>query len=216
MRMRWLIGAVVALLVLVGAAIVPIGLGGASSQASADDDSRLVPVELVDKLLQKCQGDITLPENEVVYPDWVDADGSSPDRLWLVLYRFDPVSGEIRTAEPTAEQGEAIAAANECLAAYGLREWSDPPVFDAYHQDLYYRYLSGVLVPCLNARDLDAVVPVRAALQQFDPGVWFRNRVDDLDFDTAFDAWRACPPVPEYLVDAGRATDPIVTGFRNG
>jgi hypothetical protein len=207
MRMRDASIGAGAVLAVVVCALVPVWMS-TPTEADAEDPYR-VPTDLFHALVEECQGVVPLAVDQIVLPNWFDADGDIDSRVWLELYGVDPENGGLASAEPTAEQAALLAAANSCLAAYEMEGWQEPPQFDEFHRNMYYDYVAEALVPCLAARGIDARVPSRKAFATLDEGIWYQARLVGLDFPEALETWRACPPFPEYLKEAGNRPDPV-------
>lgn len=204
------VAAVVAL-----AALVPVWATASAGSAVEEVDGYVIPGELTEPLVEKCQGFIPVAVDQTVFPSWYGAEGDERLHLRMEVWQIDAPSGSMNPAEPTAEQAARLGEANACLASYSIDDWAQPPQFDAFHRNMYYEYVAGALVPCLVARGIDAEIPPRQAFKNFDASTWYyQNHIAGLDFDEALRTWRACPPVPEYLLVASRPRDPDVTIFQ--
>ena len=198
-----------AVLVVVLCALAPVWTSTSTGRTTA------IPTECrptcSTALVEECQGVVPLAADQTVLPNWIDADGEGDGegRVWLELYQVDPEDGMLSPADPTAEQAAPLAAANSCLGAYEMEEWREPPQFDAFHRNMYYDYVAGALVPCLVARGIDARVPVAGSLQAARPGRLVPGSARGARLPRGAETWRDCPPVPEYLEDAGHLPDPV-------
>jgi len=200
---------------IAAAAVIAVALGAlipvwtAATPSRDVPDEYRVPADLFYRLVEECQGVVPVSDDQAVLPNWVDNDADIDARAWLELYEVDPETGNLVPVEPTAEQAAMLAAANLCLGSYELEDWKEPPRFDAFHRNMYYDYVADALVPCLTARGIDARVPSRGAFETLEPGTWYQAQLIGLDFPEALRAWRACPPYPAYLEDAGHSPDPV-------
>lgn len=202
MRMRRaLIGGAVAAIVATSVA-APIWAMTPATQPVVAAAGGAIPGELYGLLWEKCARDIPTEADQALLPEAVASDETRGE-IRMILYRIEE-TGDIVQIEPSSEQEASIAEVNECLAPYELAPWSEPPQFDAFHRNMYYDYFASVLVPCLTSRDIHAIVPSRRAFEEFDVTNWYQRRIEVLGFEDAFEIWRSCPPVPDYLNDAAR------------
>ena len=158
MRSRALLAAGVGAVVLLGAAVVPIG-ASSLGRPEARVESTVVPFELSGLYVTDCDIERSI--------------------------RPQPAS---------------------CSGLYRVGGLTASPAFDPFHRAMYYGYLAGQLVPCLQNHGFAVELPSRDALRAIDVSAWYLTILlqDETDFDRAITTWYECPLIPSYLQDSAR------------
>ncbi|HEX2550132.1 MAG TPA: hypothetical protein VHK64_00940 [Nocardioidaceae bacterium] len=170
--MRWTLALIASALLLAGCTPQP--------QPAAETD--LVPHELIQQYTRSCTGPIENATGTFAY-----SIGSGPAS----------VIAEIDTPENRA----AVAAVLECLNRYRYEEESPLQFVTAYERAELYDYYIGSTVPCLAEHGVTAPSVPRAQFFFSDRRYWNPYpEMDDIPFDELLTLYRACPPVPEYVL----------------
>jgi len=195
MRMRWRLAVLGAVLAVAAAALVPVWLGASAPPPPASQSTELPPQ------LEGVQWDQCMIENlvpEAVSGFFVDRDSGR------VTVHVQGSDGRFWTDDDVVANPEVRSFAvklAECLGRYPMGSETGPPQLDLAERAIYYDYLAGVLVPCLDRHGVATSVPVRPSVRYLDLTTWYVQalRVADVDLDQAIRTWRECPIVPSYL-----------------
>ena len=195
MRMRRQLVVLGSALAVVAAAALPVWLIPPTS-APATSSPTEMPPRLAGVQWDECTVENSVPEGVAAF---------TTDRQdGRVAIRVQDSEGRFLTTDQVAANPgvrEFVVRLGECLSRYPLASDSGPAQLDLAERAIYYDYLAGILVPCLDRHGVSISIPDRPSMRYLDLTTWYLQAIDlaDVGIDAALRIWDECPLLPSYL-----------------